>query len=267
MGKVLCWDMSNEAHDAAPEDATPAFPETADIETSNDDYATRFRGAVGAWLLHTQERGTLRLLGNLPRGATVLDVGGGHAQLAGPLVREGYRVTVLGSAASCGHRLAPFLAEGRCSFQVGNVVALPFADASFDAVVCFRLLTHCGAWEALVRELCRVTRGPVVVDYPTGQSLNAVAPALFEAKKKVERNTRTWRLFRHAEVRGAFAAAGFAETGRFAQFFLPMVLHRALRCRPLSAGLEALCRAVGLTRAWGTPVIVRMEADRNMRKA
>ena len=24
------------------------FPETADIETSNDDYATRFRGAVGA---------------------------------------------------------------------------------------------------------------------------------------------------------------------------------------------------------------------------
>lgn len=248
--------------------ARTAFPETADIETSNDDYATRFRGAVGAWLLATQERGTLRLLRDLPKGATVLDVGGGHAQLAGPLCREGYDLTVLGSAESCRQRLEPVLAGGgTCRFVVGNVVALPFPDHSFDAVVCFRLLTHCGQWPTLARELCRVSRGPVVADYPTGQSLNAIAPALFEAKKKVEKNTRAWRLFRHDEVRAAFAAAGYAETGRFGQFFLPMVLHRALRCRPLSAALEAVCRALGLTRRWGTPVIVRMEAAKTLGKA
>jgi 2-polyprenyl-3-methyl-5-hydroxy-6-metoxy-1,4-benzoquinol methylase len=260
--------MSTDAGNGAPETAPEVFPETADIETSNDDYATRFRGAVGAWLLATQERGTLGLLRNLPKGSTVLDVGGGHAQLAGPLCREGYEVTVLGSAESCRHRLEPVLSGGgKCRFLVGNVVALPFEDKSFNAVVCFRLLTHCGQWPTLVRELCRVSRGPVVVDYPTSQSLNAVAPALFEAKKKVEKNTRTWRLFRHAEVRDAFAAAGFAETGRFGQFFLPMVLHRALRCRPLSAALESLCRAAGLSRAWGTPVIVRMESTTDLRKA
>ena len=258
--------MNTEADSVGSGCAFAAFPETADIETSNDDYATRFRGAVGAWLLAVQERGTLRLLRDLPPGASLLDVGGGHAQLAGPLCREGYQVTVLGSAESCRHRLELVLEQGRCSFQVGNVVALPFDDASFDAVVCFRLLTHCAQWETLVRELCRVSRGPVVVDYPTSQSLNAVAPALFEAKKKVEKNTRTWRLFRHNEVRGAFSSAAYAETARFGQFFLPMVLHRALRCRPLSSAMECLCRFLGLSRLCGSPVIVRMDPMEHSRK-
>lgn len=252
--------MKQKTDNSAIDSEPPVFPETADIETSNDDYATRFKGAVGAWLLAMQERGAMDLLRGLQSGSRVLDVGGGHAQLAGPLCGAGYTVTVLGSAASCRQRLEPLIATGAdCRFVVGNVIELPYKDRTFDAVVCFRLLTHCGAWEQLVSELCRVSRGPVVVDYPTGQSLNAVAPALFEAKKKVERNTRTWRLFRHAEVRDAFAAAGFAESGRFGQFFLPMVIHRALRCRPLSAFMEGACRLLGLTRKWGTPVIVRMD--------
>jgi len=254
--------MSEHREPATPEAVAADYPETADIETSNDDYATRFSGAVGAWLLETQERGTLGLLrGRLPAGARLLDVGGGHAQLAAPLCRAGYDVTVLGSAPSCRKRLEPLLQEypETCRFMTGNVIDLPFEDRSFDGVICFRLLTHCERWPQLAAELCRVAAGPVVVDYPTGQSLNAIAPALFAAKKKVEKNTRTWRLFRHAEVREAFAAAGFAESGRFGQFFLPMVLHRALRCRPLSVALEGGCRALGLTRLWGTPVILRLE--------
>ena len=86
--------------------------------------------------------------------------------------------------------------SGACEFVVGNVLALPFPDKSFDVVLCFRLLTHCERWPELVRELCRVARCAVIVDYPTGQSLNAIAPALFGAKQKYERNTRHWMLFR-----------------------------------------------------------------------
>lgn len=240
------------------------YPETADIETSNDDYATRFRGATGAWMLEVQERGVLRLLasrgGPAPHtGATVLDVGGGHGQLAHPLVRDGYKVTVLSSAESCRHRIADIVDAGTCAFNVGNVIALPYPDKSFDAVVAVRMLTHCEAWPQLVAEMCRVSRGPVVTDYPTSQSLNAIAPALFNAKKKFEKNTRTWRLFKHREVADAFAAVGFRRTGRYGQFFLPMVVHRALKCRALSAFLEGCCRAPGLTRAWGTPVIARFD--------
>jgi 2-polyprenyl-3-methyl-5-hydroxy-6-metoxy-1,4-benzoquinol methylase len=178
-------------------------------------------------------------------------------------VREGCKVTVIGSDISCKHRIEDLIKSGNCHFEVGNVIALPYPDKSFDVVVAVRMLTHCGQWETLVKEMCRVSRGPVITDYPTCQSLNAAAPALFGAKKKYEKNTREWRLFKHREVRDAFAAAGFAETGRFAQFFLPMVVHRALKCKPLSAFSESVCRALGLTRLWGTPVIASFEKKVN----
>ncbi len=234
------------------------FPETADIHTSSDEYAARFAGPAGAWMLAVQERLARGLLRDFA-GASLLDVGGGHGQLAVPLGRAGWKVTVLGSAESCRHRLREAEAAGHCTFQVGNVIALPFPDRSFDVVLCFRLLTHCERWPELVRELCRVARRAVIVDYPTGQSLNAVAPALFGAKRKFEKNTRTWRLFRHREVFAEFARSGFAPAAVRKQFFLPMVLHRMLKFRALSAGLEGLCRALGLTRRWGTPVIARFE--------
>lgn len=233
------------------------FPETADIHTSTDEYAGRFAGAWGEWMLGVQERLTLELLSDLPKGATVLDVGGGHGQLAYPMVREGFAVTVLGSDESCKHRIESLVEEGKARFLVGSVVALPFADDSFDAVVCFRLLTHCEMWPTLVKELCRVARKVVVVDYPTSQSANAIAPALFGAKKKYEKNTRTWKLFRHKEVAEAFEACGWHRGGIRKQFALPMVLHRMLRSKGVSAAAEAVCRVLGLTRLAGSPVIAK----------
>ena len=236
---------------------TPDPPEIADIDTSSDDYATRFAGPVGAWMLKVQETITLDLL--KPTGTrTVLEVGGGHGQLAGPLVAAGYNLTVLGSDHSCRKRIAELVDKGACRFVTGNVVALPFEAGSFDAVLAFRLLTHCRRWPVLVRELCRVARHTVIVDYPTSQSLNVIAPKLFGLKKRLEVNTRHWSLFRHREVLDAFAENGYQLHSRRAEFALPMVLHRMLKCRPLSAALEAVCRACGLTRLAGSPVIVRM---------
>lgn len=230
--------------------------ETADIETSSDDYASRFSGPVGAWMLGVQEHAVRTLLG-APGGRTLLDVGGGHGQLAGPLARAGWRVTVHGSDAACARRIEPLIAAGAVQFVAGDILALPFPDRSFDVVVSVRLLPHCDRWPALVAELCRVARQAVIVDYPTSESLNRVAPALFGAKKRLEKNTRTFTLFTHREVQAAFTASGYAAAGRIGQFFLPMVLHRALRCRSCSSALEALARAAGLTRRWGSPVVAR----------
>ncbi len=233
------------------------FPETADIETASADYAERFAGPAGAWMLRVQADIVLGLLP--PPGAqALLDVGGGHGQLAAPLVRAGFRVTVVASAEECRRRIAPLVDGGQCRFVVGNLVALPFPDRSFDAVLCFRLAPHCAQWPRLIGELCRVARRAVILDYPTGQSLNRLAPRLFGIKKKLEGNTRTFRLFRHAELEEEFRKHGFRAGRRTGQFFLPMVLHRMLKCRPLSAGLEALFRGLGLTRRWGSPVIAEM---------
>lgn len=238
-------------------DPTCPFPETADIHTSSEEYADRFSGPAGAWILGVQEKIALRLLRRF-EDVSVLDVGGGHGQLALPLCREGWRLTVLGSDESCRHRIQSVVDSGACRFLVGNVIDLPFPDNTFDIVLCFRLLTHCERWPELVHERSRVARQGVIVDYPTGQSLNAIAPALFGAKKKFETNTRPWALFRHRQVRDESAKNGFVPAAMRKQFFLPMVLHRMLKSRALSAGLEAICRLLGLTRLWGSPVIVLM---------
>ena len=230
--------------------------ETADIETASDGYASRFSGPVGAWMLEAQERAVRELLG-APGGATVLDVGGGHGQLALPLAAAGWDVTVLGSDPVCARRIASAVASGRVQFVAGDVLALPFPDRAFDVVVSVRLLPHCGQWPALVAELCRVARRAVIVDYPTFESLNRVAPALFGAKKRLEGNTRTFTLFTHRQIAESFAAAGYMPAARIGEFFLPMVLHRTLRCRPCSAALETICRGLGFTKRWGSPVVAR----------
>jgi len=237
--------------------------EPADIETASDDYARRFAGQVGQWMLKIQESIVLRFLrqenASHAKGviSTVLDVGGGHGQLAVPLCREGFAVTVVGSADSCNRRISDMIDAGICRFQTADLLKLPYPAKSFDAVICFRLATHCERWPSLIAELCRVARTAVVMDYPTIQSVNFAAGKLFGAKKRLEGNTRTFKLFRHDEIESFFSANGFSIEAREGQFFLPMVLHRTLKSRRLSAWLEDKCKHYGLTRKWGSPVIVK----------
>src|SRR3954467_15007095 len=144
-----------------PDSSTPARRledrrEDADIGTSSEDYARRFTGSVGRWFVETQTRITLGLLRALPMGASVLDVGGGHAQITPPLIESGYEVTVAGSDPSCSARLQPWLSGRRCKFEVADLRSLPYPDRSFDAVVCLRLLPHSVNWTGLIGELCRV---------------------------------------------------------------------------------------------------------------
>ena len=230
-------------------------PETADIETSSDDYARRFAGPAGAWMLDVQRRIVEGWLAETP-GAEVLDVGGGHGQLAIPLARAGHRVTVLGSDPSCRRRIAREADAGALRFVTGNVVAMPFPDRSFDVAISIRLLPHCARWPALVGELCRVARRSVIVDYPARFSVNLLADSLFGLKKRIEKNTRPFALFRHAQVAAEFERHGFAVHRRKAEFFVPMVVHRMLRCPRLSAFKEACCRGLGLTALAGSPVLL-----------
>lgn len=240
--------------------AAPAR-EDADVESSSELYARRFAGPVGQWFLDLQARLTLECLAGLPRGSTVLDVGGGHAQLAPPLLEAGYQVTVVGSDASCGTRLASLTAAGRCRFEVADLLALPYPDHGFDAVLCFRMLAHSIDWRRLVRELCRVARHRVVVDYPARRSVNVASEALFRLKNSVERGTtRPFALYGRREVARGFEAAGFRVTAERPQFLLPMALYRMAGSAGLARGAEGVARAAGLTGLLGSPVIAR--ADR-----
>lgn len=230
----------------------------ADIETSTDGYALRFKGAVGQWMLDRQARLGIKLL-RAERSLSLVDVGGGHGQLARPLAAAGHHVTVLGSAPACVHRIADLVETGQVEFISGNVLELPFEDNSFDASVCFRLVTHCEQWSLLISELCRVARDAVIVDYPTIQSANIISSALFGMKRKIEGDTRQWTLFWHKQIDEAFAAAGWRVVARRKQYFMPMVLYRVLRSRFVAEMMESCFAAVGLTGLFGSPVIVRAE--------
>ena len=234
---------------------TNKYPETADIETSSDDYAKRFSGEIGAWLLKVQEQATLKLLQDYPK-ATVLDVGGGHGQLTKPLIDSGYQVTVLGSDPSCQNRIKPYLEANLCQFQVGDVLALPYANNSFDVVISYRFLAHVDNWEKFLQELTRVSKKAIVIDYPTKRSFNAIAPYLFKVKKGIEKNTRPFICYSEAQIINHLKSLNFTQGGRYAQFCLPMVLHRMLANPQISSILEGLLRVVGLTYWFGSPVIL-----------
>jgi SAM-dependent methyltransferase len=235
--------------------------EYADVETSSDAYARRFSGAVGEWFLERQAACTGDLLRDLPPGASVLDVGGGHAQLVPLLVSQRFAVTVAGSSAACAHRLSGWVERGEVRFEAADLLSLPFADRTYDAVLCFRLLPHIEEWRQLIGELCRVAKRTVVVDYPSTRSVNVLAGRFFSAKKRVEGDTREFAVFEPARIADAFSRQGFAIVGEAGQFAWPMAMHRAAGSVALSRLLEGPPRALGLTSWLGSPRIAR--ADRS----
>lgn len=232
----------------------PLPVENADIETASEGYARRFASRAGQWMLGLQKAIVCGWLDAHP-GERILDVGGGHGQLALPLAERGRDVTVQGSDASCRDRIAAEVESGRVHFVEGNLLGLPFADQSFGAVTCIRLLAHCERWPELIAELCRVAKERVIVDYATVVSLNVVSNLFFPLKIRLEGNTRRFKVFGHREIRAEFARHGFRPGRQKAQYFLPMVLHRVLNQPAFSSGMESAFAALGLTRLLGSPVL------------
>ena len=233
------------------------YPEFADIETASEDYARRFSGKVGEFFLTLQSRIILKLLAPWST-ARVLDVGGGHGQIALPLVRKGYQVTVAGSSPSCRKRLDSLLPPDSFKFQYCHLLDLPFRDKSFDVVISFRLLPHLDQWPDLIAEMCRVADKAVVVDYPDIRSFNFFSEFLFKAKKAVEGNTRPFRCFSRSEVLKPFLKSRFNQPHFSPEFFCPMAIHRAINNRTFSVAVESVSRWMGLTHLWGSPIILRV---------
>ena len=236
----------------------PEFQETADIDAATPDYAKRFAGEVGRYFLDLQTALTLDLLAPYP-GATVLDVGGGHGQLARPLAEQGFKVTVTGSSDACGRYLDTLLVPGSFQYRTCDMLHLPFPDQSFDVVLSFRLLPHVNRWQELIAELCRVAGKAVIIDYPDRRSVNILSTLLFDWKKSLEGNTRTYTLFSRRRITEEFARHDLRVPVFHREFFLPMVLHRKVGSARATRTLEWFCRCSGLTGFFGSPAIVRFQ--------
>ncbi len=236
------------------------YPETADIETSSDDYASRFSGEVGEYFLHVQLDVVLEHVRDYGK-VSILDVGGGHAQLAVPFVKNGYDVTVTGSDDSCCSRLSTFLAPHSYKYFTCDMLKLPFADNSFDIVFAFRLIPHVERWQELIGELSRVARHAVIVDYPDIRSFNILNFLFFRLKKILEGNTRPFGLFTRKQMSEEFQKNGLIVEGSIAEFFLPMVVHRKIKSAKFSKISEKVFRSIGATKLFGSPIVMHLKKN------
>lgn len=233
------------------------YKETADIETSSEDYARRFYGKIGEYFLDVQAVLTLDLLKSFPK-ASVLDVGGGHVQLAVPLINNGFKITIVGSADVCRKRLDKLLKPYSFEYYTCNLLELPFENNKFDVVLAYRLLPHTSHWERLISEMCRIAKKCVIIDYPDARSFNIMYKLMFRAKRALEGDTRSFCLFTRKQLVREFSKHQFGQPVFKPEFFIPMVIHRELKSMPISRLLECISHKLGLTSLFGSPIILRI---------
>jgi ubiquinone/menaquinone biosynthesis C-methylase UbiE len=128
----------------------------------------RFDSLKGRLYRWREERAIEFALGRLRRG-TVLDAACGTGRITALLQRNGFRAT------GCDISPAMMAVARRRLASLGydvplvetSVECLPYPDQSFDAATCVGLLMHLDADVRVraLRELARVSRGPLVVQY------------------------------------------------------------------------------------------------------
>ena len=178
----------------------------------------------------------------LVRGGKALEVGCGRGSMAGYFAHAGFETHLLDSspkAIKCAER--NFAVDGlSANFYVGDALALPFSDSSFDTVVSIGLLEHFEDITQPVREQLRILRpggiflGYVVPERPVsvqwlGAPVNAFLrmmrflsgkTSVKQKKKAIYRNT-----YRSEDYLHIAREFGVRETGSFGMFPVPLISH------------------------------------------
>ncbi len=148
-------------------------------------------------------------------GRAVLDLGCGGGFLSEALARRGAEVTGIDPAARAVAAARTHAAEQglAISYAVGVGESLPFADASFDHVVCVDVLEHVQSVEQTLREAARVLRPGGLFLYDTINrnplSRFAVITMAENVLKLLPKGTHDPALFiRPAELRDKLRRAG-----------------------------------------------------------
>jgi ubiquinone/menaquinone biosynthesis C-methylase UbiE len=222
--------------------------------------AMRFSGPIGRLIAETQEQQIAAFLAPL-EGRRILDVGTGTGRAAIALARQGAIVTGVDASAEM---LA--VAERRArdagaavTLVRGDAHRLEFPDRSFDAVVCLRVVMHTPDWRASLGELCRVSAGRLVLDYPSLWSAAALQAAARRLAHTVNRSVEAYRVFSPASIARALEAHGFRVTGEHRQFVLPIALHKRVNSEAWTRRVEGAMARAGLMRRLGSPVTIVAE--------
>ena len=147
-------------------------------------YPSRFR--PDHWRERREKRCITKALRHIPPGSRVLDLPCGTGRLTRLLMDHGFRVTAADVSAAMlatarvniaqrqptGEGAAPHV-----DFELRDVMQTGYADGQFDAIVCNRLFHHfteSGTRRRALKELRRISRGPVIISFFNSFALDAV---------------------------------------------------------------------------------------------
>lgn len=232
----------------------------ADPAMAERFHGMRFSGPIGRMLAETQERVIASFLDPV-LGRTILDVGTGTGRAAIALAQRGGVVTGVDASAEM---LA--VAQRRAEEAGANVVfaredahRLPFADGSFSATVCLRVLMHTPDWKQSLSELCRVAQDRVVFDYPALASAALFQSLARRAAHAAGARVEAYRVFSDASIKAVLTRNGFRIAGMHRQFVLPIAVHKRVNSESATRRIEGVLARVGLNGLLGSPVTVVAE--------
>src|SRR5207247_318620 len=103
---------------------------------------------------------------------------------------QGTDVTVVGIDRSFGMLREAVLSAGRAGWAQADIIALPFAEATFDRVAALGVLYHVRDWRVAVRELRRVCRpgGRLVISTTSRQTMQRLVDVHFAATRLLARS-------------------------------------------------------------------------------
>lgn len=222
--------------------------------------ALRFGGPIGQLIQETQQELLLTALSPIS-GRTILDVGTGTGRAALAFARAGAVVTGIDASAEMLAVAQRHATEQKLSatFRVGDAHQIPFPDRAFDAAVSLRVIMHTPNWRQCVSELCRVSNGRVIVDFPAFGSFASIESAIRRVRKSMGAKTEAYRTLREAAVQDVIAGSGFRIVEVHRQFVLPINFHKLFNSRLFTTSIEGSFEAIGLLRLLGSPVTVVAE--------
>lgn len=233
-----------------------------DIHSSSDEYQKRFSGKVGEWFVEVQQSilsACLKSVG--AEQCSIIDFGGGHGQNIEPMQANSKSFVVLASDDVCFDLISDQLNQS--NRLLGGLCDSDIKQNQYDIALSFRMLAHLDDWQAHIAELCRVSSKTVIIEFPSKKSVNAFAESLFTFKKKVEKNTRQYKLFSLENVEKEFAKHNFGLVQVHGQYVAPMAMHRLFKSQKLSKSLETGLSVFLPKRKFGSPMICMFSYAKN----